>query len=473
MSYRKPKSKNDDADAKYSVAVHEMTYAALVIPVYFLMSPIAILQSMYAKHFGLTLSSIATVILVARLFDAVSDPLVGYFSDKYYLRWNTRKPLIIFGSVLFVISAWKLYVPHGLGGQPPYAAVGTLYFLGWFIAFFFSYTLMVVPHYAWGGELVTNTIERNRLYSLRTSASFMGALFFILIPMLPIFETNEFTPETLRIAVIIVAFLLLPILYLAMRYVPNGTEMYLNDTQKNTHFKKFTSSQMIKCLLSNTPFILLLMALLSVGLSAGIWYALVYLFVDGYLVMGELFSLLFAASYVVGIVSLKCWHYLANNLGKQVTWSIGMSLFAIGLFINGFLSPTDTGWVALLTSMLLVSAGLAAFQAMVLSLVADISDYGALMNENFQPAVYFSCYAFIYKLAIAAGGAAGFMIVDLYGFNPAVSMQSSSGIFGLRLALTWVPLTFALIAIVLILKVPITSRQHAIIRRRLKLRTLT
>ena len=173
--------------------LQSLAYSSPILPIYFLLGPVYILQGMYAKYFGLSLSTIAIVILVSRIFDAVTDPIIGYFSDMYFSRYGSRKPFVVVGGILFVVSSWFLYVPP--------SNVSALYFLFSFLAFYFSYTLFVVPHYAWGGELVVDCQQRSRIYSFRTFGLFLGMLLFFGVPLLPLFETSQFTPDTLEWAV--------------------------------------------------------------------------------------------------------------------------------------------------------------------------------------------------------------------------------------------------------------------------------
>ena len=88
-------------------------YALPTVAVAFLMSPIAIIQGIYAKYFGLSLTEIATVLLIARMFDAITDPVVGHLSDRFSARHGSRKAFILFGGLLFIISAYFLFVPSG------------------------------------------------------------------------------------------------------------------------------------------------------------------------------------------------------------------------------------------------------------------------------------------------------------------------------------------------------------------------
>ena len=106
MNFKKLYVKTEISNTKKYVL-----YALPVVTLAWLMAPLAVVQGIYAKHHGLSLTSIASVLVIARLFDAVTDPMVGYFSDCYQQRYGSRKPIMIVGGVLFTISAYFLYVP--------------------------------------------------------------------------------------------------------------------------------------------------------------------------------------------------------------------------------------------------------------------------------------------------------------------------------------------------------------------------
>ena len=124
-------------------------YALPVIPVNFLAGPLTILQGIYAKYFGLSLASIASVLLIARLFDAISDPMIGFLSDRFYARSGSRKQFVVCGGVLLILACYFLYVPP--------VDVSSVYFLGWFLAFYFAFTMFEIPHLAWASDLVSDS----------------------------------------------------------------------------------------------------------------------------------------------------------------------------------------------------------------------------------------------------------------------------------------------------------------------------
>ena len=86
-----------------------LSYVAPTMMVSFLWSLSPLLQGIYAKYYGVALTTIAMVLLIARVFDAVTDPLIGYWSDRYRAKFGTRKPFIIAGGILLIVSGYFLY----------------------------------------------------------------------------------------------------------------------------------------------------------------------------------------------------------------------------------------------------------------------------------------------------------------------------------------------------------------------------
>ena len=99
----------------------------------------AILPSLYAKYTHVTLAALGTLFVVLRIVDAVSDPLVGYWSDRTRSVRFGRKPWVIAGALVCSISVWFLF------RIPP--AAGIAYLATWSLLFYFGYTVArSAPH---------------------------------------------------------------------------------------------------------------------------------------------------------------------------------------------------------------------------------------------------------------------------------------------------------------------------------------
>lgn len=434
-------------------------YALPNIGVVFLMGPLTVIQGMYAKYFGLSLATIATVLLLARIFDAVSDPAIGAFSDQYYSRNGSRKIFVVAGGILFVVSSWFLFVPP--------ADVSATYFLLCFLAFYFTHTLFEIPHLAWASEISSTSLEKNTLYGWRAFSAFFGSLLFFSVPLLPIFETNAFTPQTLRWALLLVAILMLPMLILCVLKVPNRTGSLSEKNDERSTRGKDSLKVLLKLIFNNYPLLWFLTAFFCTSVGTGMWFSLIFLFVESYLNQGDNFALVYVISYGGSILSLVVWTKLAEHLGKSVVWSLAMLIIVIGLIGTSLLSPSVTSIAPLVFCMTLIYSGFVAWTVLAPSLLADIIDYSTWKFDLERTATHFSLYTLSTKTNLAIGGALGLAIAGRYGFDATSTVHSVETVLGLQLAMAWLPTPIVLLSIVFMLLMPINPRRHAIIRRRL------
>ena len=176
-------------------------------------APLAIIPGIYAKYYGLSLITIASVVFFGRVFDAVTDPLIGFCSDRYRRQTGTRKPFVLVGGLLMIVSGYFLYVP---------LSTSVVYFSGCLFAFYFSYTLFDIPHNAWASELAPTSTAKSTIYSFRSVAVYIGSALFYVIPLLPFFETRDITPQTLQVSIMTSGFFMLIFLIVCMRYASDG-----------------------------------------------------------------------------------------------------------------------------------------------------------------------------------------------------------------------------------------------------------
>lgn len=464
-----------------------LLYSLPVITSVWLIAPLGVLQGIYAKYFGLSLSTIAVVILCARLFDAVSDPLVGYYADHYHRRSGTRKPMIVIGGLLFIVCGYFLYVPFGVDlsvlsdvDSPATASVSVVYFSVCFIAFYMTSTLFEIPHIAWAGELAEDAGNKAKIFSYRNIAGYLGSLSFFAIPLLPVFDTADITPVSLRLSVLIAGVFMLFFLIVCVTTVPNSLPPD-HAQHKKTHpaeslqtckrLEPRLPNSLLSDVVGNTPFLLFIASFLLTALGTGMWYGLLFIYVDAYLNLGAEFAPMFIYGYVAGIAATPIWCHLAIKLGKRTTWLIAMVLIITGFVYTGTLVPGTASLRDLLFLQMMIAIGFAAVGVIAPAMVSEISDYGAWKSKTERPASYFALYAFSYKTAMAVSSALGFAIAGWYGFDATTQTQSESGVFGMTLAVAWVPVVCSILALIFIASIPMTTHRHGIIRRRLDSRS--
>ena len=128
--------------------LQQVAYTLPVMGTIFLFGPVALLQGIYATYFGLSLTTIAMVLLIARVFDAVTDPIVGYLSDYCHIRTGSRKIFLACGGVLVIVSAYFLYVPVDPSSLDTSTQVSAAHFLIFYLLLYLSMTIFEIPHLA-------------------------------------------------------------------------------------------------------------------------------------------------------------------------------------------------------------------------------------------------------------------------------------------------------------------------------------
>ncbi|MDB9953561.1 MFS transporter [Porticoccaceae bacterium] len=429
-----------------------IAYALPAMSNSFILGPVYLIQGIYAMYFGLSLTTIGTVLFLSRLFDAITDPLIGHISD----RLRNRRAFIVCGGILMIISAYFLLVPVDPASLNASTKVSEMYFLLCFFTFYLSQTLFDIPHMAWGSELAKTSDEKNSIFAWRSAALYFGALLFYCVPFLPVFKTREITPHTLQWAAIIGGFLMLMMLLVSMRT--------LHDRGKNER-PSMTPKPSLAMFLANKPLRVFMIAFLLSGISFGLFGTMFFIFVSSYLNQGTDYALIMVVSTCASILGIKIWMLLATRWEKSLLWSVGMGFMMIGVAVLAALVPEDDNFPLLLTAYVVVMFGISTTALFGPSILSEIIDYSRWKYKSDCSATFFSLFTFVGKANFALGGALGFLVAGWYGFDPAGLNHSAEAIFGLRLAAIWLPTGVGLISIIFIALIPMNKRRHATIRR--------
>lgn len=434
-----------------------IAYALPVIPVLMLLNTNNVLSGIYAAHHGLTLSAISMVMLVAGLFDAVTDPSIGYLSDRYHARTGSRRPFVVAGALLLIPCAWFLLNP-GEG-------VSAMYFLVWYLLFYLAMTLFQIPHLTWGGEISPVSEEKSRIYAYRNYALYVGSIIFALIPLLPFNEGTKITPETMRYLVMVAAVLLVPTLYMMLRHAPIGMR---RPEQTKTTENPFRA---LMALRHNQSALWYIAAMVSHILTGAFYIALMFMVLDFYLGLGQYYVYLLLIHLGAGTLAVKPALLTIMHLGKIKALMLAYALLtpALLFLLLGLLNNTYSlvffVLFNILGGMTSALANVAAY-----SLLSDIADYGTLKSGVDRSATYFSLSMLSGKTFLALGIAVSLAIAGWFGFDPTGEAQGPQVFWGLALCMCIIPLLLNVISIYCVSKITITEQRHAVIRKRLDLR---
>jgi glycoside/pentoside/hexuronide:cation symporter, GPH family len=431
-----------------------LSYAAPMVACYFLLGPTySVVPALYAKYFGLSLTTVAAVVLCTRMLDVFTDPVIGYLSDRHRRSGGARKAWVAIGGMGLVGAAYFLFAP------PAQPSPG--YYLLANLSFFVAYSLMEISHVTWGSELTRDYATRSTVYSYRSAAIFSGFILWAAFPLLMFSGTREFTPQVLEGIAYAGAALMLVTLICALARAPSGRPL---DASRPDSWRAIAKS-----IVFNGPLRVLVCAYLLCVLALGMWQGLVFLYLDSYLGLSGHFAVMQLIANVAALGVIPVWKVLVGRFDKSHIWMASMVLFLT--FAAGFLllRPGAPWWQALIL-MALIHACFSCFYIVVPSTLADIVDYSELKFGLNRGAIYFAIANLLSKAGIGVGAAAALGIAGHYGVDPSQTLQGTHATWGLQLAYIVIPGVLALLATILIGFTPIDRRRHDIVRRRIESR---
>ncbi len=426
------------------------------------MNPLYVIQGVYVKYFGFSMSALAALLLVSRVFDAITDPMIGAASDWLKIRTGRRKPLVLAGGCITVVASLAIYIPP--------EAPSITNFAIWLFVLYFGTTLFLVPYLAWGSEVARTSKEKMRIFSFYTASGYTGLVLFYALPMLPLFATTDITPETLKYVGGVGAVIMVLGLSVCMIFVPESPASVIED---HLHKKSPFSAQSLKNIFSNRPFLIFFAANSAMTAGLGIWYSMVFIYIDIFLKAGELFSPLYFGSFLIGAGCALLCIPMTQWFRKKELWSITILLGGCSIAYTSSLTAETAGPVDL--SILLLGTTIAFVCHTVLgrSILGEIIDYSTLKNRVNQAGGYFAVYVFGEKLIVAIGAAVGLGLSNFLGFDPAATVQTASAVFAIDVVILWLPLMFLTLSLILVSLIPMDERRHAIILKRLEGRSLS
>jgi glycoside/pentoside/hexuronide:cation symporter, GPH family len=413
----------------------------------------SILPGMYAKYFGLSLTSVAGVVLLIRLFDGASDLTVGYLSDRRRAGGGSRKPWVIAGGLGTLAACYFLLLP-------PTPAT-TRYYLLASLAYFAAFAIGEIPHLAWGNELTLDYHRRAGVFGARNILSKLGISGFYALPLLPIFASSEYNPQVLRAALLIGSLVMVSALAWALFGAPAGVA--LEPTRQDR------PRLLLQSILRSKPLLLYFSAIGCGALSYGMWYGLVFTYLDSYLHLGTYAPLLFLVGTVVGTLTTPMWLKLIHRSSKSISWVIGLGCFLLQFLWTWRMSPSDPWWLAFVP-IVLANLCFTANDIAALSIMGDVVDYGTLKFGVDRGATYFAISNLIFKIGLGVGGGLALGIAGQFGFSASDILHSAASIWGLRLGFIILPAGCALLCLLLALRTPLHPHRHRIIQRRLESR---
>ena len=395
-----------------------------------------------------------TAIMIGRVWDAITDPAVGYLSDHTYTRFGRRRPYLFVGAITLGFTMAALFWP------PPFASSGGIF---WYVVIVYclvntAYTLHNIPYGAWSPEITQDYNERTTLNGFRNLFAVAGTLLGagLVLPLIAMFGSGAAGWQGMGIVVGIFMAItgLIPVCMVPEKKHVRGAHL---PPRFLTMLKDYAGA------LRNKPYVCILIpwSLNLAGINV-IQASLIYYFTYIYR-LPDAFVIALAGMLLVCMASIPLWVAISKRLGKKVSYMIGMGFFAamIGIFFLG--APHMDVRFAYIV-MALAGIGFGTQYVTPFAIVADVTDVDFAQSGVRREGVYFGMFTFWSKIGQALGIWLVGILLELVGFvQPAfagdIPVQSEGTIRGIRWLVGPIPVLFFLAGIVVLYFYPITKQR--------------
>ena len=406
---------------------------------------------------------------IPRIFDALSDPMIGYISDHTRTRWGRRRPFMLFGALiagLVFAGMWQMYPGRS----------EMFYF--WFfliasITYVITYTLYATPFVAFGYEMTPDYHERTRLHAF---ANTVGQLAWIGVPWFYAIMASELfrdTPHGARVLAlwvggVICVLGLVPAIFCKERKINTPPTKPVGFAKSTTDFFKGIKTTM-KC----KPFVRLCAATFLVfngfqlGMAFAIYVMIYYVFGGADSPnesAGQLQGLFGSITAISTIAVIFLTTILSKKFGKKKTFflTISLSIIGYGLKWVGY-NPDNPN--LLLIACPLVAFGTGSLFTLMGSMISDVCDFDELHSGERREGVFGAIYWWMVKVGMALALLITGVLLNVSGFDVNLAGdQSESTKFYLRVFDVCIPILTSIIAMVIMFRYEITEQMANKIR---------
>jgi len=412
-----------------------------------------------------------------RIFDAITDPIMGYISDNTKSRWGRRRQYVLIGGLLMGVSyifMWQLFKENSL-------QYNFWYFFLWSIVFYLGLTIFSVPYVAMGYEMSDDFHERTNIMAV---AQWIGQWAWVIAPWFWVimydpdwFPSADVAARELAIWVAIPCAIcaIVPALFIKSEstlhkdYEPlkaanigNSLKNILKSFTEAFKIREFRKICVATFLIYNafntvatlTFFVIVYKLFNGDPDASGVWVAL--------------FGCIGALGTTFIVIPVVTW--MSKVLGKKNAFLLAQGISVIGYIMLYFLFIPGKPWMYII-ALPLFSFGIGSLFTIMMSMTADVIDIDELNSGKRREGIFGAIYWWMVKVGFAIAGALSGVIIAIVGFNPdLVTTDQQSAVDGLHAFFCFFPMTGTLIAMYVMRNYSLSEERANEIRRELESR---
>lgn len=395
----------------------------------------------------------ALIYFFPRIFDSITDPIMGFVSDNTNSRWGRRRQYVLIGAIMMGVSyvfMWQLFKENSL-------EYNFWYFIIWSLVFYLGLTFFSVPYVAMGYEMSDDFHERTSIMAI---AQFVGQWAWVIAPWFWVimydpqwFPSAEVAVRELSVWVAIPCAIcaMIPALFIKSKSTIDEDYEPLNVANIGNSLKKiyfsFLEAFKIEAFrkLCGATFLIFNAFNTVAGLT---FFVIVYKLFNGNAgdsgIWVSLFGCLGALGTTFIVIPIVAW--MSKKYGKKNAFLIAQTISLIGYIMLWFLFVPGKPWMYII-ALPFFSFGIGSLFTVMMSMTADVIDIDELNTGLRREGMFGAIYWWMVKVGFAIAGALSGLIIGWVGFVPDVATtDQQSAVDGLHAFFCFFPAVGTMVA---------------------------
>jgi len=397
---------------------------------------------------GVAASLAGIAILVGKLWDAVTDPMVGYLSDRTRSRLGRRRPYLLYGAIPLLLSMWYFF------SAPDFSARQTAGFLWATFALCLlntAYTVVNIPYGSLTPEITKDYQERTTLNGFRFSFAVIGTILGAAI-VIPIVNLAGDPHRGYSLVGLIFGFIMSATI-LTTFFTVRETSHKDDPRPKAKFFETFL------IVFKNKTY-LRLAAVYTLNLTGITFVQTMLVYYFKYIYQNEAMTTI-AMLLLLGVAMLcvPVSVLVAKRIGKKRTYQLALGILVISCLAIFFFAHT-LGMIFTFCVMVFAGVGIGFGYVPPFAMLPDVVEVDAIQTKTRKEGAYYGMWTFFSKIGVALAAALSGVFLGFAKFVPNIVDQTPSALFTIRLMIGPAPALIFLLGILLVQKYPLDEAQY-------------
>jgi len=376
------------------------------------------LMFFYTDVFGLSPAKAGLVFFIAKIWDAITDPIMGYITDNTSTRWGKFRPYLIFASLPALAAIVLCFT------APDLSQTGKFYWaLCTYISFTTLYTIVAIPFGSLIPSMTQDINERTSLASFRYLGGSSGS---IVVASLTLWLVYKFESPAIGFPIVVGAFSIFASIFFFLCF------FYTEERYSKVYEERISLKRILSMLASNFPLQFIVVAILGTWMANNIKQVTVIYFVKYNLQLEPYFGLILLAVIAQIMMGAALANLIKDKLEKKNIYILGTALYVVADLIIYFVTGYENFWLlALVGFPSFIGFGMAGVATW--SMIADTIEYGEWKSGFRAEGIINASYVCMFKLSIGFSAWLAGTILEKTNYIPNAETQNIQTLDGLFL----------------------------------------